>query len=120
MKRGLLLVAHGARDPRWSAPFEAVAAHVVAAAPEAAVQLSFLEWMTPRTVDGGTSLTLQQCTHIDVVPLFLGSGGHVRHDLPALVQQLREQHPEVTWTLKPPIGEQELVINAMAQAAVQA
>ena len=28
MKRGLLLFAHGARDPRWALPFEDVAARV--------------------------------------------------------------------------------------------
>jgi sirohydrochlorin ferrochelatase len=32
MTQGLILFAHGARDPRWAAPFEAVAARVRAPA----------------------------------------------------------------------------------------
>jgi sirohydrochlorin cobaltochelatase len=33
MSTGLILFAHGARDPRWAAPFEAVAARIRAQRP---------------------------------------------------------------------------------------
>jgi len=33
MKRGLLLFAHGARDPNWAQPFEAVVERIRSAAP---------------------------------------------------------------------------------------
>jgi sirohydrochlorin cobaltochelatase len=29
------------------------------------------------------------CTRVDLLPLFLGSGGHVRKDLPRLLDELR-------------------------------
>ncbi len=119
MKRGLLLFAHGARDPRWALPFEDVAARVRGADASVAVELSFLEFMTPGLVDAGHALAAQGCTSVEVVPLFLGAGGHVRKDLPLLLDTLRSAHPQVLWLLKPAVGEDEGVVAAMAEAALR-
>jgi sirohydrochlorin cobaltochelatase len=118
MKRGLLLFAHGARDPRWAAPFEAVAAHVRARAPGVEVQLAFLELMAPGLPEAGRALAAAGCERVDVLPLFLGAGGHVRQDLPALVEALAAACPAVRWRLQAAVGEQEAVIDAMASVAV--
>jgi len=117
MKRGLLLFAHGARDPRWAVPFEDVADRVRVREPDVSVALAFLEFMSPGLIDAGRTLAAATCTRVDVVPLFLGAGGHVRKDIPALLAQLRTEHPNVSWQLQPAIGEQTLVIEAMAEAS---
>lgn len=119
MKRGLLLFAHGARDPNWALPFEAVVERIRSAAPEVAVALAYLDFMTPGIVEAGDSLAAAGCTRVDVVPLFLGAGGHVRKDLPLLVERLRQTHPAVEWLLRRTVGEDEAVIAAMAQCALQ-
>ena len=116
---GLLLFAHGARDPRWADPFQAVAARVRERAPTALVRLAFLEFMAPDIATAGHEMAAAGCTTIDVVPVFLGAGGHVRKDLPALLETLRTQHPGVRFTLHPAVGESALVIDAMAEAAAR-
>jgi sirohydrochlorin cobaltochelatase len=118
MNRGLLLFAHGARDPRWAEPFDAVASRVRLAEPGMPVQLAFLEFMTPSLHNAGRALAESGCTSVDVVPLFLGAGGHVRKDLPALLVALSEEFPAVRWSLQPAIGECDGVIEAMARAAL--
>ena len=118
MRRGVLLFAHGARDPRWSAPFEAVAARLREAGPALAVELAYLEFMEPTLVQAGERLAAQGCATVDVVPLFLGAGGHVRHDLPVLLAELKASHPAVQWRLRPAIGEAPSVIEAMALTAL--
>ncbi len=118
MQRGLILFAHGARDPRWSLPFEAVAQSVRARDRQLAVQLAFLEFMTPGLIDAGHALAQAGCARVDVVPLFLGAGGHVRKDLPLLLDELTARHPQITWQLRRAIGEVGSVIDAMAQAAL--
>ena len=118
MKRGLLLFAHGARDPRWAEPFEAVARHVQSLEPEAAVRLAFLEFMLPSLREAGQQLAEAGCARVDVVPLFLGAGGHVRKDLPALLVDLAAAYPAIVWQLQGAIGERVGVIEAMALAAV--
>ena len=118
MQRGLILFAHGARDPRWALPFEAVARRVREADPHLAVQLAFLEFMAPGLIDAGHALAQAGCTRVNVVPLFLGAGGHVRKDLPLLLGELAVLHQNITWQLRAAIGEAESVIDAMAQAAL--
>lgn len=116
--RGLLLFAHGARDPNWALPFEAVAGIVRAQRPAMPVALAFLEFMQPTLAEAGARLAAAGCTAVSVVPLFLGAGGHVRKDLPALLDALAREHPGVNWTLQPAIGEVDSVVRAMAHAAI--
>jgi len=116
---GLLLFAHGARDPNWALPFEAVAAIVRSQRPSMPVQLAFLEFMSPTLPEAGAQLAAHGCTEVAVVPLFLGAGGHVRKDLPALLADLATAYPQVTWSLQPAIGEIDSVVQAMAEAALR-
>lgn len=116
LTQGVLLFAHGARDPRWAGPFEAVAAHLRSHRPDWQVQLAFLEFMNPGLVDAGGRLAQRGCRQVTVAPLFLGAGGHVRKDLPVLMEALKAAHPAVQWALAPAIGEIDSVTQAMAQA----
>ena len=43
----MILFAHGAREPQWAEPFEALAKRVKAQAPDTPVRLAFLELMSP-------------------------------------------------------------------------
>jgi sirohydrochlorin cobaltochelatase len=115
---GLLLFAHGARDPQWARPFEAVAVRCRAQRGETRVALAFLEFMAPNLVTAGNALVAAGCTAVDVVPLFLGAGGHVRKDLPVLLAQLQEAHPAVQFTLRPAVGEAPALVDAMAAVAL--
>ena len=117
MKNGLILFAHGARDPRWALPFEAVARQVGAARTDTAVRLAFLEFMQPDLLTAGSELSAAGCESVEIVPLFLGAGGHVRRDLPLLLEALRSAHPQTHWTLHPAVGEADAVVAAMAAVA---
>ena len=116
---GTILFAHGARDPRWSAPFEAVAEALRAAAPALPVRLAFLDFMAPTLPEAADALVAAGCTRIVVVPMFLGAGGHVRQDLPRLRDALRAAHPAVDFELAGAIGEQPEVLAAMAAAVLR-
>lgn len=116
--RGLILLAHGARDPEWATPFESVVARIRERAPETRVRLAFLELMAPRLDEAGAELAALGCQRIDVVPAFLGTGGHVRRDVPAQLARLRDAHPGIAWTLHPALGEAPPVISALADAAI--
>ncbi len=119
MTQGLLLFAHGARDPRWALPFEAVARRIRAQRPALAVELAFLEFTAPDLLEAGHRLAAAGCSTVEVLPLFLGAGGHVRKDLPVLLERLAERHPAVGWRLRPAIGEADAVIAAMADEALR-
>ena len=118
MKRGLLLFAHGARDPRWAIPFEGIARRVQQGSDGAAVELAYLEFMSPDLRTAAERLVACGCEQVDVVPLFLGAGGHVRKDLPILLGEFAAAHAHVQWHLQPAIGEIDSVVEAMALAVL--
>lgn len=111
---GVLLFAHGARDPQWAAPFQAIAAQLQAMAPTLQVELAFLELMSPDLPAAAARLAGSGCRRITVVPLFLGAGGHVRRDLPQLLEEAERQHPLVHFQHTAAIGEAAGVIRAIA------
>jgi sirohydrochlorin cobaltochelatase len=115
MRAGLILFAHGARDPRWAEPFEAVAVRLRQLRPQAEVRLAFLEFMRPSLSDAGDALAAAGCDSVEVVPMFLGAGGHVRRDL--LLDDLRLRHAGTSWTLHTTVGETAEIIEAMAGIA---
>ena len=118
MSRGLILFAHGSRDARWAAPFEAVAQSLRAQRPRVQLQLAYLEQMSPSLDEAAAALAAAGCERVDVLPMFLGTGGHLRRDLPPMIEQLRERHPSVQWRLHAAVGEQPQLRDAMAATAL--
>ncbi len=116
--QGLILFAHGARDPRWAAPFEAVARQIAQQQPLLQLRLAYLELMSPSLAQAGAELCAAGCSQVDVLPMFLGTGGHLRKDLPPMIERLREMHPTVRWQLHDAVGEQPRVREAMAATAL--
>ena len=102
MKEGIVLVAHGSRDPEWSRPFERIAA---------SVGLAYLEH-GPSLDEIVAALVARGVASIRVVPVFLGQGSHVKDDLPRLVAQ--STRPGVALRLDEAIDEQPQVIEAIA------
>lgn len=116
----LILFAHGARDPAWAAPFERLRALTQAAMPAASVELAFLELMQPDLPSAAAGQIARGAQRITVVPVFLGQGGHVRRDLPQLLDQLRQAHPQVRIDAVPAAGEDDAVLQAIAAYCVAA
>ena len=114
MKQALILFAHGARDPRWAAPFERLREIAQAALPGTAVTLAFLELMSPRLPEAVAELVRDGCEKVSLVPVFLGQGGHVLRDLPVLVEELRGTHPGLEIAVAPAVGEDAAVLAAIA------
>lgn len=112
--RALVLFAHGARAASWAAPFERLRDMVQARRPDAVVSLAFLELMAPSLPDEVAQLAAAGVTDITVVPVFLGSGGHVLRDLPALAEKLRATHPGIALEVAGAVGEAPAVLDAMA------
>ena len=78
--------------------------------------LAFLELMQPSLPDCAAALFAEGIRSLRVVPVFLGSGGHLKDDLPKLVAAIRGRFPDLQIAVEPPIGEQPEVIAAIARA----
>jgi sirohydrochlorin cobaltochelatase len=117
MRQGLILLAHGARDPRWREPFDGLVERVRAKRPELAVRLAFLELMKPDLLLAGEELVASGCDALLIVPIFFGQGGHVREDVPALAEVLRERWAGVTVSIGRTAGDDSGVVDALASFA---
>jgi sirohydrochlorin cobaltochelatase len=52
-------------------------------------------------------------THITVVPVFFGQGGHFRNDFPVLLSACQEKFPQIALSAKPAVGENLAVLQAI-------
>lgn len=91
---------------------------ILTRAPGARVELAFLELMSPELVPCVDGLVAEGIRHIVVVPLFIAQGGHLKRDLPLLLEELRMRHPGLRLDLSPPVGEIPAVVTAMAGYAL--
>lgn len=122
-RQGVILFAHGARDPRWAEPFQRlrdrVDARLVSGTVDARVSLAFLEVMTPDLAHAADALVADGCSVLTIIPIFFGQGSHLRRDLPLLAQTLRERLPEVEIRVAEAAGEDEAVLDALAGYCVR-
>ncbi len=115
---GIILFAHGSRDPLWRMPVEAVAADIRARQPHTAVRCAYLELCTPSLPDAATELIAGGARQIRIFPLFFGVGKHAREDLPLLIDQVKAAHPGVLIELLPTAGEYPQLTALMADIAL--
>jgi sirohydrochlorin ferrochelatase len=79
---GVVLVAHGSRDPRAAVATSALARAVGRAHPSWAVRAAYLDHAGPRPIEALESLPVRDAV---VVPLLLTSAYHGRVDIPAVL-----------------------------------
>ncbi len=118
-QQGIVLFAHGSRDPLWRLPIEAVAQQIKALSPSTQVVCAFLELISPDLPTCVQAMSEQGLTHIAVVPMFLGIGKHAREDLPELMKSLQTNYPHVQFDLRRAIGEEPELTMAMAHIALK-
>jgi len=85
--------------------------------PDTRVELAFLEYMNPTIESVVAGLAAEGIAHITVVPLFLAQGGHLKQDLPRLLDDIHRQYPSLRIDVTPAIGDSEDLTNAIADWA---
>jgi sirohydrochlorin cobaltochelatase len=113
-RKGLVLFAHGARDPEWAKPFRAIAKRVSDLRPDFSVRLAFLEFQTPTLSDGINELVSAGHQSIHIAPLFMAQGGHLKNDVPKLLAAIVLDHPQLQLTLLEAIGDVPALREAIA------
>jgi sirohydrochlorin cobaltochelatase len=116
----VILLAHGARDPRWGEPFQRIADRLRATAPDLVVETAYLEHTAPDLAEAARRLATRGARRIRVVPLFFGRGGHLREDVPRLLAAVGKALPGVALDLALPAGEDDAVIDALAAFCLRA
>jgi len=116
---GVMVFAHGSRDPLWREPVEAVARAIAARDPGAVVSCAYLELCAPDMPAAAAELIERGATRIRVLPLFFGMGKHAREDLPVLLADLRSRYPGVLFEQLPTAGENPRLTALLAEMALE-
>ncbi len=116
--QSIVLFAHGARDPQWAEPFERIRDQVRRARPQSQVDLAFLQTMQPSLADAVAEHARRGIGSVLVVPLFFGQGGHLKEDLPRLIQAISASHPGVSLRVTPAAGEVDELVALIARWVV--
>lgn len=115
--RAIILFAHGSSNPTWREPFDTIAQRVRTLAPDARVELAFLEIMSPNVHEVVRDCAQKGIRRIRIVPLFFGVGKHVAEDLQGLVEAIRIEFTQIKIEIAPAVGQSEVVREAMARFA---
>jgi sirohydrochlorin cobaltochelatase len=118
--KAIILFGHGARDVRWREPFDRLATLWREQHSGTPVSLAFLEMMQPSLDEAVSSLAGSGATHITVMPVFFGQGGHLRNDFPVLLSACREKFPQITLSATPAVGEDLAVLQAIIEFGARA
>ena len=113
-----IVFGHGSSDPDWSGPIRAIAHRLSERLGGHRVALAFLERQPPTLEQAAATLIAHGATHVTVAPMFLGVGGHLKRDLPVMIDALRGRWPQVRFELGTPIGESRRVAEAIVESIV--
>lgn len=115
----IVLFGHGARDPEWTKPFEAVKARLQGMLPDVTVATAFLEFNDPTLEQTIAALAEAGSEKITVVPLFVAFGVHLKRDLPQILERLRLRFPAIAINVTPALGEADVMLDAIARWVMQ-
>ena len=110
----LILFAHGARDPEWRVPVDAMAAMLRQSMPGVRVAVAFLEFMTPTPGEAIDEAVLAGAQRVSIAPLFWAEGGHLKREVPELIEAAQARHPPLRIDRWPVLGHSAEVLAALA------
>ena len=92
-KIGVMVCGHGSRDDEAIGEFASVAAGIAARLPQYPVRSGFLEFARPVIRDGLEELRELGCDRILAIPGMLFAAGHVKNDVPSVLNEYVAGHP---------------------------
>ncbi|MFW7381396.1 MAG: CbiX/SirB N-terminal domain-containing protein [Oligoflexus sp.] len=115
MKTCLMFIAHGSRAKAADIELqELIAAYRHSSADSLPVYWGYVEISSPNYQDVLEDLALEY-EKIIVIPLALFAAGHVKNDMPLVINRLRKKHPSLTIKVGRPLGIHPLWIRVVEE-----
>lgn len=104
MKQAVLLIGHGSKDPKGNAEFEAFAK-------QAGMRYCMLDYVEPSLPSALAQLAEEGIRDLAVIPYFLFAGGHVKRDIPEIIDKARNLYPKMTIYLGQHLGLEKVLFE---------
>ncbi|HPF59474.1 MAG TPA: sirohydrochlorin chelatase [Candidatus Competibacteraceae bacterium] len=100
----VLLIGHGTRLAAGVAEFHNLANQLQQALPDRICLAGFLELVEPSVPEALETLRQQGFQHVIALPALLMAAGHIKNDIPAMLNAFQADHPEMTITFGADLG----------------
>ena len=100
----VLLIGHGTRRPAGVAEFHALVEQLRQALPQRTLLAGFLELTEPSLTEALETLRQQGFRRITALPAFLMAAGHIKNDIPVMLDAFQAKHPGLKITLGADLG----------------
>lgn len=108
----LVIAGHGTRVNAGAEAAAALIEKVRALLPGVRVEAGFVE-LTPPTIDAALDVVLAEADAAVVVPLMIGTGGHVREDIPEAIDSSKARHLDATVVYTRHLGSPKPMVEAV-------
>ncbi|WGT46171.1 CbiX/SirB N-terminal domain-containing protein [Tessaracoccus lacteus] len=116
MSTPLIIAAHGTRDADGEQTCRRFVERVARALPDVKVGLGFVELNQPGIPQALTDIVDgEETRRAVVVPLMLGTGAHVRRDIPGFIAEALEEVPGARIDYAPHLGADPRLVDAVNQ-----
>lgn len=120
MNNGLIIFAHGSSVESANEAVRAVSGALALKGSYPHVETAFLEGGKPDLLGAAESLMARGVDRVVVLPYFLTVGLHLKRDLPKLVTDLREAHPDLCVETAPPLDGHHALVDILMTRAEEA
>lgn len=108
----LVIAGHGTRVNAGAEAAAELVDRVRHLLPDVRVEAGFVE-LTPPTIDEALDAVLADSPAAVVVPLMIGTGGHVREDIPEAIETAKADHGDATVVYTRHVGSPKALIDAV-------
>ncbi len=120
MKSGIIILGHGSGSEEAQQVFEEIVTLVSEKLNYGMVRGAAMEFASPALEEVAAGLVELGIEEIIIVPLFIYPGVHIKRDIPAMIDQLKKEYPEVRFVKGSHIGADEKLAEIMADRVQQA
>ncbi len=117
MKTALLVMVHGSPRPVANQDMFRVVEEVKKRGVFAVVEAGFMECNAPTIPDAIDACIAQGAQQVVAVPYFLHTGTHVADDLPTLLEEAQQRHPNVRFQMGRYLGASPVLTGILAARA---
>jgi len=109
--KAVLLISHGSRISETEQEVKGFVELLKQQSPVTIIEYAFLEIAHPSIPEGIDICVEQGATEVIILLNFLNAGKHVDEDIPRIIDEARNKHSKVTFTITQPIGKHAKIIK---------
>ncbi|OXT18053.1 cobalamin biosynthesis protein CbiX [Bacillus sp. OG2] len=115
----ILYIGHGTRSKKGAQEARDFLNKIIGKSAARIQEISFLELAEPSIGEAYENCIRRGATSIRVVPIFLLSAGHIKEDIPDILEKLKNNFPDIPVEMADPFGVQQAIIQAVCELIFQ-